>query len=235
MKPNIPDPYKMPRILLIEDEATVRDTLALNLRAEKFDVVTAADGSDGLRLARDESPDLIILDLMLPELDGLSVCRMLRRDSDVPIIILTARGTEMDRITGLETGADDYVVKPFSLGELLARVRAALRRARADNRSATKLSANELNLDLLSRRAYLNGGELKLTHREFDLLAELMRNQGAVLSRDLLLNRVWGYDYVGDSHTVDVHIRWLREKIEDDPSTPKRITTVRGVGYRFEG
>ncbi|MGQ0604034.1 MAG: response regulator transcription factor [Anaerolineales bacterium] len=226
----------MPRVLLIEDEATVRDTLAMNLRAEKFDVVTASDGADGLRLARDEAPDLIILDLMLPELDGLSVCRMLRRDSDVPIIMLTARGTEMDRITGLETGADDYVVKPFSLGELLARVRATLRRVRADNRSATtKLSANELSLDLLSRRAYLNGGELKLTHREFDLLAELMRNQGAVLSRDLLLNRVWGYDYVGDSHTVDVHIRWLREKIEEDPSAPKRITTVRGVGYRFEG
>jgi DNA-binding response OmpR family regulator len=161
---------------------------------------------------------------------------MLRRDSDVPIIMLTARGTEMDRITGLETGADDYVVKPFSLGELLARVRATLRRVRADNRSTTtKLSANELSLDLLSRRAHLNGAELKLTHREFDLLAELMRNQGAVLSRDLLLNRVWGYDYVGDSHTVDVHIRWLREKIEEDPSAPKRITTVRGVGYRFEG
>jgi DNA-binding response OmpR family regulator len=236
VKPNTIDPYKMPRILLIEDEATVRDTLAMNLRAEKFEVITASDGSDGLRMAREESPDLIILDLMLPELDGLSVCRMLRRDSDVPIIMLTARGTEMDRITGLETGADDYVVKPFSLGELLARVRAMLRRARADNRAAaTKLLAEELNLDLLSRRAYINGGELKLTHREFDLLAELMRNQGAVLSRDLLLNRVWGYDYVGDSHTVDVHIRWLREKIEADPSAPKRITTVRGVGYRFEG
>jgi DNA-binding response OmpR family regulator len=150
--------------------------------------------------------------------------------------MLTARGTEMDRITGLETGADDYVVKPFSLGELLARVRANLRRAGGENRApSTRLQADDLSLDLVARRAALGPAELKLTHREFDLLAELMRNKGAVLSRDLLLTRVWGYDYVGDSHTVDVHIRWLREKIEDDPSAPRRITTVRGVGYRFEG
>lgn len=234
-KNNYPGLDRMPKVLLIEDEATVRDTLAMNLRAENYEVLTAADGVDGLQQAREGSPDLIILDLMLPELDGLSVCRMLRRDSNVPIIMLTARGTEMDRIAGLETGADDYVVKPFSLGELLARVRASLRRARADNRAlTTKIAAGNLSLDLLARRTYLDQNELKLTHREFDLLAELMRNQGAVLSRDLLLNRVWGYDYVGDSHTVDVHIRWLREKIEADPSAPKRITTVRGVGYRFE-
>ena len=226
----------MSKILLVEDEATVRNTLALNLRAEGHEVLTAEDGSAGLSLAREQTPDLIILDLMLPELDGLSICRILRRDSDVPIIMLTARGTEMDRIAGLETGADDYVVKPFSLGELLARVRAHLRRTRGEKRaSATRLQAGELTLDLLSRRANLGTVELKLTHREFDLLAELMRNHGAVLSRDLLLTRVWGYDYVGGSHTVDVHIRWLREKIEDDASLPKRITTVRGVGYRFEG
>lgn len=226
----------MSKILLVEDEATVRNTLALNLRAEGHEVLTAEDGSAGLSLAREQTPDLIILDLMLPELDGLSICRILRRDSDVPIIMLTARGTEMDRIAGLETGADDYVVKPFSLGELLARVRAHLRRTRGEKRaSATRLQAGELTLDLLSRRANLGAVELKLTHREFDLLAELMRNHGAVLSRDLLLTRVWGYDYVGGSHTVDVHIRWLREKIEDDASLPKRITTVRGVGYRFEG
>jgi DNA-binding response OmpR family regulator len=226
----------MATILLIEDEGTVRETLAMNLRAEGYDVLTAADGMTGLDLARDETPDLIIMDLMLPKLDGLSVCRIVRKDSDVPIIMLTARGTEMDRITGLETGADDYVVKPFSLGELMARVRANLRRSRADHKAqATRLTAGELGMDLLARRASLGSTELKLTHREFDLLAELMRNQGAVLSRDLLLNRVWGFDYVGDSHTVDVHIRWLREKIEADPSSPRRITTVRGVGYRFEG
>ncbi len=226
----------MPKILIVEDEATVRDTLALNLRAEGFEVLSAGDGVTGLRLAREQTPDLILLDLMLPELDGLSLCRMLRRDSQVPIIMLTARGTEMDKIAGLETGADDYVVKPFSLGELLARVRANLRRTTTDTRAAAaRLQAGDLTLDLLGRRATLNGVEVKFTHREFDLLAELMRNQGAVLSRDLLLTRVWGYDYVGDSHTVDVHIRWLREKIEIDPSAPQRLTTVRGVGYRFEG
>ncbi|MBL8096823.1 MAG: response regulator transcription factor [Anaerolineales bacterium] len=226
----------MATILLIEDEVTVRETLALNLRAEGFEVFTAADGMTGLDLARDESPDLIIMDLMLPKLDGLSICRIVRKDSDVPIIMLTARGTEMDRITGFETGADDYVVKPFSLGELMARVRANLRRARAGQPvQTTRLTATDLTLDLLARRANLRGDELKLTYREFDLLAELMRNQGAVLSRDLLLNSVWGFDYVGDSHTVDVHIRWLREKIELEPSSPRRIMTVRGVGYRFEG
>ncbi len=227
----------MPKILIVEDEATVRDTLAAHLRAEGFEAITADDGAAGLQLAREQLPDLVILDLMLPELDGLSLCRMLRRDSNVPIIMLTARGTEMDRITGLETGADDYVVKPFSLGELLARVRAQLRRAASEKNAAaaTRLQSGDLLLDLIARRAMRGEAELKLTHREFDLLAELMRNQGAVLSRDLLLTRVWGYDYVGDSHTVDVHIRWLREKVEEDPSSPQRITTLRGVGYRFEG
>ena len=226
----------MSRILIVEDENTLRETLALNLRAEGHEVIAAADGAAGLQLAREQAPDLVILDLMLPELDGLSLCRMLRRDSSVPIIMLTARGTEMDKIAGLETGADDYVVKPFSLGELLARVRANLRRASTDTRApASRLQSSDLSLDLLARRVHLAGEEIKLTHREFDLLAELMRNQGAVLSRDLLLTRVWGYDYGGDSHTVDVHIRWLREKVEADPSAPERITTVRGVGYRFEG
>jgi DNA-binding response OmpR family regulator len=225
----------MTKILIIEDEVTVRDTLALNLRAEGFDVVTAQAGDEGLTLAREANPDLILLDLMLPNLDGLSICRILRRTSDVPIIILTARGTEMDRITGLETGADDYVVKPFSLGELTARVRAHLRRGQSEGRmTKTILQSGDLTVDPAMRRASRNDLVLKLTQKEFDLLAELMNNRGAVLSRDLLLTHVWGYDYVGDSHTVDVHIRWLREKIEVDPSAPERITTVRGVGYRFE-
>jgi len=224
------------KILLVEDENNVRETLALNLRAEGYDVVTAADGRTGLEAAREQAPDLVLLDLMLPELDGLSLCRMLRRDSDVPIIMLTARGTEIDKIAGLETGADDYVVKPFSLGELLARVRANLRRSKSESRAAAaRLTSSGLTMDLLARRVSLGSAEVKLTNREFDLLAELMRNRGAVLSRDLLLTRVWGYDYAGDSHTVDVHIRWLREKIEADASSPTRITTVRGVGYRFEG
>jgi DNA-binding response OmpR family regulator len=177
---------------------------------------------------------LIVLDLMLPELDGLSVCRVLRKESDVPIVMLTARGTEMDKIVGLETGADDYVVKPFSFGELLARVRANLRRADSETRrSRTRLHSGDLLLDLIARRAHRGETELRLTHKEFDLLAELMRNKGAALSRDLLLTQVWGYDYAGDSHTVDVHIRWLREKIEQDPSHPVLIQTVRGAGYRF--
>ncbi|MGH2593218.1 MAG: response regulator [Anaerolineae bacterium] len=226
----------MTTILIVEDETTVREMLARNFKSEGFDVLSAGDGIEGLRLAREQNPDLIVLDLMLPQMDGLSVCRVLRKESDVPIIMLTARGTEMDKIVGLETGADDYVVKPFSFGEVLARARANLRRADTESRrTRARLQSGDLQLDLIARRAYRAESELRLTHKEFDLLAELMRNKGAALSRDLLLTQVWGYDYVGDSHTVDVHIRWLREKVEDDPSEPKRITTVRGVGYRFEG
>jgi len=223
----------MTKILLVEDETTLAETLAYNLRREGYEVILAADGETGLERARTESPDLIILDIMLPVLDGLSVCRILRREMDTPIIILTARGTEVDKIIGLETGADDYVVKPFGLGEFLARVRAMLRRAPTPRRD--ELASGDLVLDLAARRVTKGGVELKLSHKEFDLLAELMRHRGAVLSRDLLLTQVWGYDYFGDSRTVDVHIRWLREKIEEDPSNPQRIVTVRGVGYRFEG
>lgn len=225
----------MTRLLLVEDDDTVRDTLALNLRAEGYEVFTAADGEEGLSLARRESPELLILDVMLPKLDGLTVCRIVRKESDVPIILLTARGTETDKIVGLETGADDYVVKPFSLGELLARVRAALRRGRVSQPVVTELASGDLRLNTVGRKLYRGDEELQLAPREFDLLAMLMRNEGAVLSRDLLLAGVWGEDFVGDVRTVDVHIRWLREKIEDDPSSPTHITTVRGVGYRFEG
>lgn len=224
----------MTRILVVDDEATIRETVKLNLEKEGYEVVTAADGSDALEKARSEDFDLIILDLMLPELDGLTVCRVIRREQDTPIIMLTARTGEMDKIVGLESGADDYVVKPFSLGELLARVRAVLRRAPTEGRRDV-LEAGDLRLDLIARRATLGGDEIALTPKEFDLLAELVLNKGAVLSRDMVLTRVWGYDYLGDSRTVDVHIRWLREKIEDDPSNPQRIQTVRGVGYRFEG
>lgn len=224
----------MPSVLVVEDDTTVRETLALNLDAEGYKVYTAEDGQNGLKVARDKKPDLVVLDVMLPNLDGLTVCRILRRESEVPIILLTARGTETDKIIGLETGADDYVVKPFSLGEFLARVRAALRRGRSPS-PVTELSAADLRLDLVARRAFLGDVEIQLAPREFELLATLMRNSGAVLSRDLLLARVWGDDYPGDSRTVDVHIRWLRQKIEGDASTPERIVTVRGVGYRFEG
>jgi DNA-binding response OmpR family regulator len=196
--------------------------------------VTANDGAAALEVAHAEAPDLIILDLMLPELDGLTVCRSLRQVSDTPILVLTARTGELDKIVGLESGADDYMTKPFSLGELQARIRALLRRAGA-RQPDDQIRSGDLLLNLVSRRAYLNERELVLSPKEFSLLAELMRHQGAVLSRDLLLTRIWGYDFYGDSRTVDVHVRWLREKIEANPSHPARITTVRGIGYRFEG
>ena len=171
---------------------------------------------------------------MLPELDGLSVCRILQREMEVPIILLTARSSEVDKIIGLDSGADDYITKPFSLGEFLARVRAALRR-KPQVAAPKQLQAGDLSLDLVGRKAYKGSEELNLSFKEFDLLAELMNNQGVVLSRDLLLTKVWGYDYYGGSRTVDVHVRWLREKIEEAPSDPKRITTIRSIGYRFEG
>ena len=225
----------MPKILIVEDEATVRETLALNLRAEGYEVATASDGEAGLAEARSGKPDLVVLDVMLPKLDGLTVCRLLRRESALPIILLTARGTETDKIIGLETGADDYIVKPFALGEFLARVRAALRRGQVGVGVPKELVSRDLRLDLQGRRAFLEAREISLAPREFDLLAELMRNRGVVLTRELLLASVWGDEYPGETRTVDVHVSWLRKKIETDASNPARIVTVRGMGYRFEG
>ena len=196
-------------------------------------MVTASDGLTALDLARAAQPDLIVLDVMLPGLDGLTVCRTLRRETQSPIVLLTARSSEVDRIVGLDTGADDYIVKPFSLGELLARLRAVMRRGQ--HSAETKLMSGDLILDLVGHRAARGGKSLNLPPKEFDLLAELIRHRGAVLTRDLLLQRVWGFDFAGDSRTVDVHIRWLREKIEQDPANPTRIETVRGLGYRFAG
>jgi DNA-binding response OmpR family regulator len=221
-------------ILIVEDDETLAQTLAYNLEREGYTVAIATDGQTGLKIAREQPLDLIVLDVMLPQLDGLSVCRILRRELDVPIIILTARSSEVDKIIGLDSGADDYITKPFSLGEFLARVRAALRRL-PKSTVAERLTSGDLSLDLVARKAYKGQQEINLSYKEFDLLAELIRNRGAVLSRDLLLTKVWGYDYYGESRTVDVHIRWLREKIEDEPSKPKRITTIRSIGYRFEG
>jgi len=219
-------------ILLIEDDETLIQTLTYNLEREGYTIFAARDGLTGLELARAEQPDLLIVDLMLPGLDGLSVCRILRREMDLPIIILTARSGEVDKIIGLDSGADDYITKPFSLGELLARVRAALRRQ--PKPVVDRLEADDLVLDLIGRKAYKGDKVLTLSYKEFDLLAELMRNRGMVLSRDLLLTKIWGYDAVGESRTVDVHIRWLREKIEENPSRPRRITTIQRIGYRFE-
>jgi DNA-binding response OmpR family regulator len=223
-------------ILLVEDETILAETLRYNLEREGYQVLTASDGVQGLDLVRSAQPDLLILDVMLPRLDGFSVCRMLRRESSIPILMLTARNDEVDRIAGLELGADDYVVKPFSLGELLARVRAILRRGKhdADTPERVVLQGGEIRLDTGSRRAWRSKDELALAAKEFDLLDCLMRNQGLALSRDLLLDRVWGYDFGGDTRTVDVHIRWLRAKVEEDPSHPVYIQTVRGIGYRFQ-
>ncbi len=223
------------QILIVEDEATLRETLAYNLTNEGYQVKKSGDGAEALEMARAEKFDLIVLDIMLPNLDGLSFCRILRREQATPIIMLTARGGEVDRIIGLESGADDYIVKPFSLGEFLARVRAVLRRAPSATLRSDRLESGDLVLDLVARRVTRSEREVKLSHKEFDLLATLVRNRGAVLSRDLLLEQVWGYDHIGDDRTVDVHVRWLREKIEANPSEPQRIVTVRGVGYRFEG
>jgi len=221
------------KLLLVEDDQTLRETLAYNLAREGYEVVQAGDGVAALDLARQQRPDLTLLDIMLPGLDGLTVCRTLRHETNILIVLLTARSGEVDRIVGLDSGADDYIVKPFSLGELLARLRAVLRRGRSD--SAIRLQSGDLVLDLLAHRAYRGDVGLNLTPKEFDLLAELIRHKGAVLTRELLVERVWGFDFGGDTRTVDVHIRGLREKIETDPADPQRIQTVRGLGYRFEG
>ncbi|KAB8142111.1 response regulator transcription factor [Chloroflexia bacterium SDU3-3] len=225
----------MSTILLVEDDPTLSETLRYNLEREGYTVLLAMDGVVGLEYARRDQPDMVILDIMLPRLDGFSVCRILRKESSIPILMLTARQDEVDRIAGLELGADDYVGKPFSLGELLARVRAILRRTeRSPVGDREVLDAGAIKIDTGSRRVWRESGEINLSQKEFDLLTCLVRNRGMALSRDILLERVWGYDFLGDSRTVDVHIRWLREKVEPDPGRPVYIQTVRGVGYRFE-
>lgn len=222
----------MPKVLIVEDEKVLLDLLTRHLENEGYTVIGTTNGEEGLELARNEQPDLCILDVMLPGLDGLSLCRILRRESNMAIILLTARAGEIDRVIGLDSGADDYVVKPFSLPELTARIRAALRRL--PRRAESVLRAGDLQVDLLARRVFVGDREVRLSHKEFELLAVLMRNKGAVLTREFLISQVWGYDFDGDMRTVDVHIRWLREKIERDPSKPQHLQTVRGVGYRID-
>jgi DNA-binding response OmpR family regulator len=232
------------KVLVVEDEPTLVETLAYNLTRQGYEVFTATDGPGGLEMARKERPDVIVLDIMLPGLDGFEVCRILRREMSVPILMLTARTDDVDKVVGLEVGADDYLTKPFSMRELLARVKALLRRVRLireevsaemGNAEAERLEFGDLVIDLTRHEVRRKGEILRLTPKEFDLLAFLARNRRAVLSRDLILERVWGWDYVGGTRTVDVHVRWLREKIEPDPANPVRIITVRGIGYRFEG
>ena len=224
------------KILIVEDEDNLLEALRYNLSKEGYDVSAASDGELGLSIATDLRPDLVILDIMLPKMDGLDVCRHIRSDSDVPILMLTAKAEEVDKVVGLELGADDYVVKPFSMREVLARIRALLRRPRysAGDRSSKVLRAGDLEVDPSSRLVKLRGAQLDLKPREFELLTLLMANKGKVYTRHEILDRLWGQDYIGDTRTVDVHIRWLREKIELDPGNPERIVTIRGVGYRFQ-
>ena len=232
------------KVLVVEDEPTLLETLEYNLTRQGYEVCLAADGPSALEVAREERPDLVVLDIMLPGMDGFEVCRILRQEMSVPILMLTARVDEVDKVVGLEVGADDYMTKPFSMRELLAWVKALLRRVRlireelaAEEGPTTedKLAFGDLVLDPARHEVVRGGQPLALKPKAYELLAFLVRNRGIVLSRDLILERVWGWDYGGGSRTVDVHVRWLREKIEPDPANPVHIITVRGVGYRFEG
>jgi DNA-binding response OmpR family regulator len=248
------------KILVVDDEAVLLETIAYNLEQSGYQVVITSNGINALEAARQDTPDLVILDLMLPGIDGLEVCRRLRREdatSTTPIIILTARSDEIDKVVGLEVGADDYMTKPFGRSELLARVRALLRRAdypaandeqstaqeshtthRNRNQPTSKrqeLVVGTLHIDEAGRLVSHRGQHIELQPKQFDLLTYFVHNRGNVLTRDQLLQHVWGYDYVGDTRTIDVHVRWLREKLEEDPATPKLLQTVRGVGYVFRG
>ena len=236
-------------ILVVEDDSTLLETICYNLERQGYRVYKAADGLSALEKARKKELDLILLDVMLPKLDGFEVCRILRQEMNVPIMMLTARTEEIDKVVGLEMGADDYLTKPFSMRELLARVKAMLRRVRMMREEAQAdgapevggrarqqlMQCDDLFIDQGRREVTQRGAPLQLKPKEYDLLLFLARHAGTVLSRDLILERVWGWDFAGGSRTVDVHVRWLREKIEVDPANPVRIVTVRGVGYRFEG
>jgi DNA-binding response OmpR family regulator len=233
-------------ILVVEDETALRETLAYNLQKEGYTVEVAADGRKALDAARTILPDLLVLDVMLPELDGFEVCRILRKEMNTPILMLTARDDEIDRVVGLEVGADDYLTKPFSMRELVARVKTQLRRARLLQDELDKargpaaelpdvLTFGNLGINRTRREVLLDGRPLPIKPQEYELLLFFAEHKGQMLSREFILERVWGWDFVGDSRTVDVHVRWLRQKIEPDPAQPIRLVTVRGGGYRFEG
>lgn len=239
------------KILVVEDDSTLQEMLEYNLVRQGYEVITTDNGRKAVELARSQKPNLILLDVMLPGIDGFEVCRILRKELSVPILMLTAKAEEVDKIVGLEMGADDYLTKPFSMRELLARVKAMLRRVKLIREElAIEQTANQdtnrssllnvytygnLDIDTNRREMRKEGKPIRLKPKEFDLILFLARHQGIALSRDLILERVWGWTYDGNSRTVDVHIRWLREKIEEDPSQAKRIVTVRGIGYRFDG
>jgi DNA-binding response OmpR family regulator len=234
-------------ILVVEDEPSLQETLVYNLEKQGYAVEAAGDGRAAIEAARRIKPDLIVLDIMLPELDGFDVCKILRKEMTVPILMLTARDDEIDRVVGLEVGADDYLTKPFSMRELMARVKAQLRRTGMLREEMAKIKSpqadvpqevltfDNLEINLTRREVILDGQVLALKPQEYDLLLFFAQHKGQMLSREFILERVWGWDYIGDSRTVDVHVRWLRQKIEKDAASPTRIVTVRGGGYRFEG
>jgi DNA-binding response OmpR family regulator len=222
-----------PRILVVEDEPSIAEPFAEGLVREGFDPIVAGTAADALRMAREAEPDVVLLDIRLPDGDGRDVCRALRRESNVPILMVTARGTETDRIIGLELGADDYVVKPFSVAEVAARIRAVLRRTSPP--PPPSIDVDGLHVDTAARRVTLDGGEVELSRKEFDLLVRLARDAGHVVTRETLMSDVWDTNWFGSTKTLDVHIGWLRGKLGDDPSEPRFIHTVRGVGFRLAG
>ncbi len=233
------------KILVVEDEVSLQETLAYNLTKQGYEVETVGDGSAALEVARRLKPDLILLDIMLPGMDGFEVCRILRNEMSTPVLMLTARDDEIDRVVGLEVGADDYLTKPFSMRELIARVKAMLRRVRIIREEVNATHSEiadrmiydfgNLRIDVGRREVRRDDQIIHIKPKEYELLFYLAKHKNQVLSRDQILESVWGWDYVGDSRTVDVHVRWLREKVEKDPGNPQRIITVRGAGYRFEG
>jgi DNA-binding response OmpR family regulator len=229
-------------ILVVEDDNTLREVLEYNLKKEGYEVLTAGDGGEALELYRSKKPRLVILDIMLPVMSGTEVCRIIRAESQTPIIMLTAKSEEVDRVVGLEIGADDYVTKPFSMRELLARIKAVLRRSEAAKGAGVPptgknefLEAADIAIDLNKHEVRKGGHRVELNPKEFELLVLLLSNRGQVISREQILRKVWGYDYIGTDRTVDVHIRWMRRKLETDPGNPRYLVTVRGYGYKFAG
>lgn len=222
------------KILVVDDEKNIVELVKFNLEKEGYDVICAYDGFEALNLVKKEKPDLVILDIMLPGQGGLEVCRTIRKDTKIPIIMATAKGEEIDKILGLELGADDYITKPFSPRELIARVKAILRRTSTKVEEKDELNFDDLNINVLKHTVNLKGKEVELKPKEFELLKILAINTGKVHTRDFLLEQLWGYDYLGDTRTVDVHMRRLRQKIESDPANPKYLKTIHGIGYKFQ-
>ena len=229
------------KVMIVEDDDTLREVLRYNLEREGYEVMLAKDGGEALEQARSNKPDLMLLELMLPVLGGLEVCRILRSEMKLPVIMLTAKTEEVDKVVGLEVGADDYVTKPFSMRELQARIKAVLRRGvekreeKPTEQSLEAVEAGKIKIDIKTHTVYREGKKIELNPKEFELLAFLMSSKGQVMSREQILRRVWSYEYIGNDRTVDVHVRWLRQKLEDNPENPQYLLTVRGYGYKFQG